>query len=91
MFESGPQLGRVLRMSGVDGAFDFEDDVRWWVGDVPYGSAESVSLVDQPGVNACHDDDDTNGRTRSDGSLVGKGDLDLVSRSNVDAHFRQGT
>ena len=89
MFESGPQLGRVLRMSGVDGAFDFEDDVRWWVGDVPYGSAESVSLVDQPGVNACHDDGDANGGTKGDGSLLVKGDLDLVSRSNVDAHRNQ--
>ena len=91
LFKSTPQLASVLWMCGVYGAFGFEDDVRRWIGEVPYGSAESMGLVDQPCVNSCHDDNDTDGRTRGDGSLVVKRDLDLVSRSNVDAHFRQGT
>ena len=91
LFESTPQFTGILRVCCVGGAFDRKDDVRRWIGEMPYGSAESMCLMDQPCIDSCHGDDDTNGRTRSDGSLVGKGDLDLVSRSNVDAHFRQGT
>ena len=89
LFKTIPQLAGVLRVGGVDRAFGFEDDIRWRIGDVPYGSAESMSLVDQPCVDSCHDGDDTDGTTRSDGSLVGMRDLDLVSRSRVDAHQTQ--
>lgn len=89
LLESTPQLVRVLRVGCVEGAFDFEDDVRRWVGDVPYGSAESMSLADQSRIDSGHSGDDTDDGTRSDGSLVGMGDLDLVSRSKVDAHENQ--
>ena len=89
LFQTIPQLAGVLRVGGVDRAFGLEDDIRRWIGDVPYRSAESVGLVDQPCVDACHDDSDAGGGTRGDGSLVVKGDLDLVSRSRVDAHQTQ--
>ena len=61
LFKSTPQLTGVLRMGGVDRTFGFEDDVRRWIGDAPYGSAESMGLVDQPCVDSCHDDNDADG------------------------------
>ena len=59
LFKSAPQLASVLWMCGVYSAFGFEDDVRRRIGDVPYRSAESMSLVDQSRIDSGHSGDNT--------------------------------